>query len=158
MRRYRCLLQAIDGYIGSPHPPRYLRTQWRRARWALDDSTPRCDRVRCPYRCPVLVTLPLALLAVRIQSPLGGEFQFRLSRHLIVIRPACVSKNDKRNMHMTLGNVCRRHVRLGRLMVEAAFPELNSQGMKSLISVRMRTRTIMPTPPMPTTKKTAGER
>jgi hypothetical protein len=31
-------------------------------------------------------------------------------------------------------------------MVEAAFPELNSQGMKSLISVRMRTRTSMPTP------------
>ena len=115
--------------------------------------------VRCAHLigCPVLVTLPLALLAVRIQSPLGGEFQFRLSRHLIVIRPACVSKNDKRNMHMTLGNVCRRHVRLGRLMVEAAFPELNSQGMKSLISVRMRTRTSMPTPPMPTTNKTAGE-
>ena len=82
------LAQATDGYIGSPHPPRYLRTQWCRARWALDGSTPRC--------------VALTLSAARSLS------------HL------------RRSVH------------------RASFPQLNSQGMKSLISVRMRTRTSMP--------------
>jgi hypothetical protein len=85
------LARATDGYIGSPHPPRYLRTQWCRARWALDGSTPRC--------------VALTLSAARSLS------------HL------------RRSVH------------------KASFPQLNSQGMKSLISVRMRTRTSMPTCP-----------